>query len=182
MCGKIKNISEDSPRFIFCDDCLYEDKELKKQNLRKCKTCKQIHELKLMHKNTLQCEKCFHEIHNKYCQERRRENPKTTILVSAKSRAKKRNFPFNITQKDFSIPKYCPVLGIKINVLADDDSSPSLDKVDPKLGYIKGNINIISQRANRLKNDSTINDLIAIIKYMENHKVNHYDPDVEYEI
>ena len=57
------------------------------------------------------------------------------------------------------IPDVCPVLGIPLDQDPKgkgerSDNSPSLDKFIPSLGYVKGNIHIISWRANHLKNDA----------------------------
>ena len=73
----------------------------------------------------------------------------------AKNRIKK--LPFNIEITDIIIPEICPVLGIKIEINEGKykDNSPSLDRINNSLGYIKGNISIISWRANKLKNDGT---------------------------
>ena len=42
----------------------------------------------------------------------------------------------------------------------------SIDRVVNTLGYIKGNVRVISRRANRMKGDSTIDDLMRMIAYM----------------
>lgn len=73
------------------------------------------------------------------------------------------------------IPDTCPILGIKLNYdgtgiegnWSRNDNSPSLDKIIPSLGYTKGNIQIISWRANRIKNDSTPEELMRIALYMQ---------------
>ena len=44
---------------------------------------------------------------------------------------------------------------------------PTLDRIDSNKGYIKENIQVISFKANRLKNNATIDELKCIIKYME---------------
>lgn len=45
------------------------------------------------------------------------------------------------------------------------DNSPTLDKIEPALGYVPGNIIVISGRANRLKADATIDELRAIASF-----------------
>jgi hypothetical protein len=47
------------------------------------------------------------------------------------------------------------------------DSSPSLDKFKPELGYVKGNIHVISSRANRIKTDATENEVRKLLYWME---------------
>lgn len=45
--------------------------------------------------------------------------------------------------------------------------SPSLDRIKPELGYVKGNIRVISFKANSIKNDASIEELRQILQYME---------------
>ena len=91
---------------------------------------------------------------------------------AAKSRAKLHNIPFCLSLNDIpSIPSQCPVLGIEINSISPKQchNSPSLDRINNKLGYIPGNIRIISWRANNLKRDATPYELRKILEYVENH-------------
>jgi len=107
---------------------------------------------------------------NKYKQKTAKynsENKEAKLWSGAKSRAKKNNLDFNIEVSDIVIPKFCSVLGIKIESShgkGPKDNSPSLDRINNKLGYIKGNIRIISFRANSLKKDGTIEEFEAILK------------------
>jgi hypothetical protein len=109
--------------------------------------------------------------------ERARKNIRNTLLKSARGRAKKQNVPFDITIDDIIIPEFCPVLGIKIEqgIGKNTDNSPSLDKIIPKKGYVKGNIKIISWRANSLKRDSSIEELKKIIAYIETNTSNQLE-------
>jgi hypothetical protein len=63
----------------------------------------------------------------------------------------------------------CPILGIKLEwgEVGGLNSSPSLDRKDPTLGYTKGNVAFISQRANRLKQDASLAELERIIAYLK---------------
>jgi len=63
------------------------------------------------------------------------------------------------------------VLGIKLHkaVGVFAHHSPSLDRVVPNLGYVKGNVHVISWRANSLKKNATIEELEKIIQYMKEH-------------
>lgn len=69
---------------------------------------------------------------------------------------------------DIVIPDVCPVLGVKLEKGRESgtDNSPSLDRIVPALGYVPGNIRIISNRANRIKNDSTPEELALILAYV----------------
>lgn len=44
----------------------------------------------------------------------------------------------------------------------------TLDRIDNSLGYVKVNIKVISSKANRLKNNGTIEEFKQIIEYMNN--------------
>lgn len=97
-------------------------------------------------------------------------NPEARMLHSARKRAKKDNLPFSITLKDIIIPEFCPILGIKLERGSTGrpcDSSPSLDKLKPELGYVPGNVSVIGYRANTLKNNATSDELRAIAKWMD---------------
>ena len=92
------------------------------------------------------------------------------MLTRAKSRAKIGNIPFNLTLEDISIPDTCPLLGIPIKVQPKKGyhpNSPSLDKIIPEKGYIKGNVWVISNRANTLKNDATLTELKTLVENLE---------------
>jgi len=92
------------------------------------------------------------------------------ILTRAKSRAKQKNIPFNLTLEDIEVPETCPLLGIPIEIQPKKGyhpNSPSLDKIIPEKGYIKGNVWVISNRANTLKNDATLQELKTLVENLE---------------
>ena len=93
---------------------------------------------------------------------------KKYIIRSAKRRALSQGIPFDIDYTDISIPEYCPLLGIKLNKHVGEgklhDDSPSLDKIIPELGYIRGNVWVISSKANRIKSNATIELLDLLVK------------------
>lgn len=91
------------------------------------------------------------------------------LFYAARARAKKFTLPFDIEKSDVIIPEFCPIFGIKL-LSGDRDTSPSLDRIIPELGYTKGNIDIISMRANRLKNDMSIEDAERILAWMKSKK------------
>jgi hypothetical protein len=64
-------------------------------------------------------------------------------------------------------PKVCPVFGKKFE--GKGGFSPwarSIDRIDPKLGYVRGNVQIISNRANYMKRDATPEELILFAKWV----------------
>lgn len=85
--------------------------------------------------------------------------------------AKRSKWGWELTFHDIEWVMVCPVFGIELDWFAESkaDNSPSYDRVDSTKGYVKGNVRIISFRANRIKNDGTIKEHQQIIEYMSNH-------------
>ena len=100
--------------------------------------------------------------------ERIRKNKPTSIMFhSAKSRAKESGVPFEIVMADIAIRDVCPIFGIPLRMghpLGDDTAT--LDRFVPELGYVKGNICVISMKANRIKNNATLDDIQKIADWM----------------
>lgn len=91
-----------------------------------------------------------------------------------KHRAKKRGIPFDLTVDDVVIPDFCPVLGLPLyrntGGLAQGPNSPSLDRNDPSLGYTKGNVTVISSKANAIKSNATPSELLRVAAYYQEHR------------
>lgn len=83
------------------------------------------------------------------------------MLSDSKSRAKLRGLEHNIGLDDIMIPEKCPVLGIRLWRMKGErtNHTPSLDRIDSSKGYIKGNIVVVSWRANLLKRDATSKEI-----------------------
>lgn len=94
--------------------------------------------------------------------------PEVLLLRSAKHRSKVNNLPINITLEDIVIPEYCPILKIKLECSKGNASknSPSLDKIVPELGYVKGNIQVISNLANTMKWDANFEELVNFAEWV----------------
>lgn len=92
------------------------------------------------------------------------------LLKDARKRAKQYKREYNIELIDVVIPKICPILNIPIIKSINSkctNNSPTLDRIDSNKGYVKGNVRVISMRANRLKQDSTVEELERIIMYIK---------------
>lgn len=94
---------------------------------------------------------------------------KQQLYRSAKKRALAKGLEFNIELRDIHIPKKCPIL--KVPLICSTRYSPSIDRIYPNKGYIKGNIAIISTLANSMKANATPQELLIfarnIKKYMD---------------
>ena len=90
-------------------------------------------------------------------------NREYILWNAAKQGAKKYEMEFTIEKSDVIIPDVCPILGIQINRDIRGrmhPNSPSLDRVDNSLGYVQGNVQVISWQANRMKCDASIDELL----------------------
>ena len=87
-----------------------------------------------------------------------------------KQSATKRKIPFSLTLNDLnnlSFPVTCPILGLELKFNKDKaaDDSYSIDRVDSSRGYEIDNIIVISQKANRIKNNATPEELAKIEQF-----------------
>lgn len=96
---------------------------------------------------------------------------KKSLLRSAKKRAKDKNLDFNITINDFELVNICPLLKIPLtsNLEVALNNSYSLDRIDNSKGYIKGNVWVISKRANVLKGDASLEELELLVRNLRDH-------------
>lgn len=100
-----------------------------------------------------------------------RGKPLTRRFNAIRSRARKEGIPFDLTIDDIFVPEFCPVLGIRLvweegNTRRLQDSGPSIDRLIPERGYVRGNIAVISGRANRIKNNGTAAEHERIAAWM----------------
>ena len=106
------------------------------------------------------CGPCNAAYMRDYMRRRRMELPTKPLFERARKRAKQGSLPFGITPSEIIIPVACPVLGISLLIGGPrSDHSPSLDRIVPALGYVSGNVRVISDRANRLKSNRTLSEI-----------------------
>ena len=111
---------------------------------------------------------------------RREHNPAKSMLERSRKGAKKRGIEFSIVEADISpLPEHCPVLGIKLNYLAErgDPAAASIDRIDNALGYIQNNVMVVSYRANTLKSNATVEEMERVLSYMAEHARRDDCPD-----
>ena len=89
--------------------------------------------------------------------EKRREKPEILLLRNARERSKNKRVDFSINLRDILVPAKCPVFGISIETGTGvlHEGSPTLDRVIPELGYVPGNVAVISHKANTIKSNGT---------------------------
>ena len=89
------------------------------------------------------------------------------LYKNIKSRCKRTGREFSIDLEDIIIPEKCPVFGFELK--REDKQTwmfaPSVDRIDSSKGYTKGNITVVSRRANILKRDATVEELELLLNY-----------------
>jgi len=78
--------------------------------------------------------------------------------------------PFSITEDDIVIGVKCPVMGVPYKTGKNhipDAKAPSLDRIDPKKGYVPGNVVVISRMANTIKHDATFEQIGKVYRWLK---------------
>lgn len=88
------------------------------------------------------------------------------LVNDLRRRARDKGLEFNLTVDDIKIPAKCPLLGIPLyrGVGNSTGNSPSIDRIDSSRGYTSDNVWIISNRANTLKGNATLEELDMLVK------------------
>ena len=149
--------------------------------MKKCTKCGEEKELEEFYKYN-QCRECDKEVsknyyklnkekfstnQKKYRKENRLKYPEKYLIWNIRHRAKKKGIVFDLKEKDIIIPKVCPVFKkpFVFGTGKQEAFSPSVDRVDNTKGYIKNNIIVVSVKANFLKNNATIKELILLADF-----------------
>lgn len=98
------------------------------------------------------------------------------IVATLRKRALERSLPCAVTHeylRDIA-PSVCPILGIPIRYESGRgrggvDASPSVDRFDPGVGYVPGNVSVMSHRANTIKSHGTATEHRRIADWMDAH-------------
>lgn len=92
------------------------------------------------------------------------------LLAGARHRAKKFGLPFFLEIEDILIPRLCPALGLPIvrgSGGVHTPNSPTLDRIAPELGYVPGNVAVISRRANAIKQNATAEEISSVAIWLD---------------
>jgi hypothetical protein len=169
-CKKIKN-SEDfakNPRYIgglhtWCKECSNSTRVQKNYHIQSNQNKKERMRVDSEYRKKINEQKRTYS----------RLNFKKVMIANAKRRAFKKNLDFNLTLEDISIPELCPILKIPfiIGTKSDYERTPSLDRIDNNLGYTKSNVQIITKKANSMKNSATSEELLLFANWiLKNYK------------
>lgn len=157
-----------------CTKCLaekelsefYKSKGSKDGHTYNCKSCHAAYreskreEAKVYMQN-LRAEK-RDEINKKKRDSWQNQDFRKKLICQVRARSKTRGIEFNLELEDIPYTEICPLLGCKLipGTKNDYEYTHSLDRIDPNKGYIKGNVWVMSKKANSMKNNATIEELI----------------------
>lgn len=188
-CKKCRGAFANCPDTIVCPVC---NQELPYYNFSvapRSKTgrmwvCKDCYQAKPIGMSDTQFRKKYdQEYHNRVLEQKRQEfdrHIERYILTRAKNRAKKLGLDFNLELSDIVIPEICPLLEVPIVLGNADDYeySPSIDRIDNSKGYVKGNVWIISKKANSMKNSATKEELTNFCKNVTRYSLSNKENEL----
>lgn len=103
-------------------------------------------------------------------------NPEATwaryAVKDARKRAAKKGVPFDLVTKDILplLKDRCPIFGTPFQYGGNGrirPESPALDRIKPELGYVKGNVHIISVKANNIKSAYKSEDIMKVATWLQ---------------
>ncbi|QGH74289.1 HNH endonuclease [Streptomyces phage Wipeout] len=146
---------------------------------KRCNGCQEVKSLELFNRNKnallerdTKCKECRKPFSKAFYDSKSHEE---IMWRRAKDRASRSGVEFNIDIEDIVIPEFCPVFGLRLQVGLNEKKyhshpqSPSLDRIDPTKGYVKGNVQVISNRANLLKNNASAWELRQVADFLESN-------------
>lgn len=148
---------------------------------RRCETTRPLTEFRWRNDNQKHrslCKGCEAVVHHaKYLRNRdsvladmqrwREVNVAAKLLKSAKDTARRKGLAFNLTLADIHVPTTCPYLGVVLTNRQGAGfvgTNASIDRIDSSAGYVRGNVQVISRRANSMKNDATGEELVLFAR------------------
>lgn len=162
---------------ITCRDCgvVFKSLKLSRRRCDACKRAKKREDSKREKREAWQ-DPVKREHQKQIKKEHYCRKPQSWMLTSARKRAVEKGIEFNLKASDIALPEgmLCPILGMKMESNYGKDggnkpNSPSLDRVDINRGYVPGNVCIISLKANRMKQNCSLEDLYKLVAYVERH-------------
>jgi hypothetical protein len=157
------------------------------KNMKICYICKEEKEEKFFEakkgKTTEKCKTCKNSHQIEYYNRKKFHFPFQNYLNSLKGRCKKNNIKCNLTAEHLENiwTPVCPITNMHLVWEHDpkNDASAELDRLNPALGYVEGNVSWISRRANMLKANSTIEELEAVLSFLKRDRAPIYNMEEE---
>lgn len=92
-------------------------------------------------------------------------------FIRKRANSKYTRHEFTITFDEIVWNTTCPILGSTLNYFTGirEANSVSFDRIDSSKGYVSGNVQIISWRANNLKSNGTIEEFEKLLTFLKNN-------------
>lgn len=93
------------------------------------------------------------------------------MLARARRTAKEKGLDFSLSREDLiPLPTHCPIFHLELIYPFEGDgrrvdASASVNRIDNSIGYVPGNVIIVSWRANRIKSDASTEELRALYEF-----------------
>ncbi len=170
-CQVFKPVDEFSSTRLKCKQCMYEIHLLRRAHAesKTCTKCKEIKPGEEFYYDSLICKVCIlsrsrshmYDPANNYFAYRYK------MWGSALARARTKQIAFEIEPDDIFIPERCPVFNFPLIIEPGPikPNTPALDRTKPELGYVLGNINVISSKANTIKSNASVEDIQALLNW-----------------
>jgi len=97
---------------------------------------------------------------------------KKQLLDRIKAQAKIRGVEFNISVDDVVWNTHCPIFGFELNYWATnarERDTASFDRKNSSMGYVKGNVSVISNKANSCKSNMTTEEIERLLIYAKTY-------------
>jgi hypothetical protein len=87
-----------------------------------------------------------------------------SLLAACRTRSRRLKIPCTITPADIPVPEFCPVFGVPLvlNRGCMAYNSATVDRIDPSLGYVPGNVIVVSSKANAIKHNATAAEILKV--------------------
>lgn len=147
----------------------FKQRTCKRGHMAECKSCSMARNRRWANENRER----YRAINRVASARKRTKDPRTALFKGRRWDALKRGIPFEIEVDDLVWPEVCPVFGTPLTYnmgagrFGGVPSAASLDRIDNTRGYVKGNVVIVSWRANHLKKDATPTELRKLADYYE---------------
>lgn len=117
------------------------------------------------------CGECARDAQRSRYIHHRKSQPFKHKAARIKSRASSLGVPCDLDQEYLEgiWTGICPVYGFPINISGGRGvfDTAELDRFNPELGYIKGNVRFLSRKANSHKNNMTLEEVKQLLVWME---------------
>jgi len=125
-----------------------------------CKSCVKIYNKKHVAEN--------YEHYQAERKRKRHANLAWYLFLECRTRAKRNGLEFDLSPADIVIPERCPVFGFVMKPAegTQRDFSPSVDRIDTSRGYVRGNVQVISNKANRMKTNASGPELLQFARWI----------------